>query len=346
MLILMEFTRSLFLRTAKLLFSRISFLIYCLLFATLLLPSCNTTKIVVTQRDLNITKKTHIAIVKSYNSPIYQRVIASFAIASKAPIVQYNLENQHKKAKAVAEQLQKTQPALVFTLGPLATKTVSSMLPKQPLLFALTPHHKRHLKKASKKVISGISLTRSQRYQFLTIKTLAPKTKTIGVIYDPRYSRKAVRRAKSVLKKLNMRLVAAKVETNEDIENALQLFEGRIDALWQIADPSVTPSFKHLRRFTFKGKIPFFVLSEKFTQSGALVSVSIDYPSIGLQAAQMSNSFIYDKQSIQQIGIQPPKRLQITLNITTAQRIGVGCTIAISVMRFAARNRFPLKIYR
>ncbi len=321
-------------------------LLFSLLLLAFLLSACPNSNTIQRTKMTAITGP-KVIIVKSYSSPLYRQVITAFSIESKAAIVEYNLNNRQERAQAIIEKFKNNPPALIFTLGPLATRLIHRGLPKVPLLFALVPQYRHYLNpKAPNTQIMGITLTRSLRYQFLTIKKLSPKVKTIGVIYNPRFSRKLVRQAHKVTAALGLQLAAAKVDTSEDVEDAIRLFEGQVDALWQVADPSIQTSFKPLLRFTFRSKLPFFALSEKFVQAGALVSVSLDYPSIGHQAGQMSNQFLFHGSSTAQQGIQRPKQLQIAFNITTSRRIGLSCSIIRQMMLFAAKNHFRLRIYR
>jgi putative ABC transport system substrate-binding protein len=284
-------------------------------------------------------------VVQSRRSPFYKQVSTAFAISSRSRVKVLTLTSGGANLSDINRQIAALKPKLLFTLGPLATRLMQQGYPSLPSIFALVPRYKRHLRANALAQTMGITINKSIREQFQTIKTLAPKTRTIGVIYNPRHSRKVVMRARKIIAKMGMRLVAARVDSANDVPDAIRLFDGAIDALWQIADPSLKLSFKQLRRFSFRAKIPFFALTRKFVQSGALVSAALNYPDLGHQAAEMSNRVLFQGDRPSSIGIQSPRQLHISVNLTTARRLGVACNIALEVMDYASKKKFPLSIY-
>ena len=287
-----------------------------------------------------------VAVVKSVDSSLYRKVVTGFSVLSRAAVLEYNMHGSVERGQRVVEGLRASRPALIVTIGPLATRLVHGAIHDIPLVFCLVPNHTKHLSGKHLSNVAGISITRPLSHQFATIKTLAPRTRVVGVIYNPRHSEALVRRAAIEIRKHGMQLVAAKVDRRSDVPDAIRRFEGQVHALWQVPDPSVRDSFRGLLRFTFRHKVPLFALSEELVRAGALVSVSVDYPAIGHQAARPANRILFDRVRPSDIGVQPPNTLEIALNLTTAGRIGVECGIALEVLKYAAERGFRLRAYK
>src|SRR5690606_38473519 len=100
---------------------------------------------------------------------------------------------------------------------------------------------------------------------------------------------------------------------------------GGIDAFWLIADPTDANSdvFPQLLQFTIQNKTPFFAFSEAFVRARALFSLSPDYAGIGKQACGIAQEIRGGKPP-SQIPWQDPRGLALSVNMKTAQQLGLG----------------------
>ena len=287
-----------------------------------------------------------IAIVKSYNLTNYNTLITGFSVNIKANFTEYDMKNNADMGKEIFKKIKSTKPDLIIAIGPSAAAMGRREIDDIPIIFTMVPNIQKYDLTADN--ITGISLQLPIKTQLKTLMTIAPQTKSVGVMYNPKFSTPIIQTAFADAQSLGLQLIPAKVDSPNDVPSATRAFLGTVDALWMIADKTVltTKSFRTLLEFTAKHKIPFFSFSAKLVEAGALVSLSPNYAGMGQQAATIAKKIIVDRISPKLIPVSPPSTLAIALNLTTAKRIGVECNIALEVFTFAAEHDYPIKVYK
>jgi len=288
-----------------------------------------------------------LVIVKSNDNTNYTRFVTGFAVESKLRYNEISLGGNEEQGKKAVAALKEQKPPLILAVGSLAARLVRELLPETPMIFALVPRPEK-LGLLGADNVTGVSLTIPLKQQLSTLKILAPNTKNVGVMYNPRTSRKLVEEAREVAKKEGMSIVTAKIDSPDEVADATRAFLGTIDALWMVPDQTVmnAESFKHLLKFTFKNKVPFFSVAHRLVETGALVSLSPEYGSIGGQAGKVAVRILNDKIPVKAIPVADPEGLDIAVNLTTAKRIGVECDIALEIFTFAATRGYPIKVFK
>ena len=287
-----------------------------------------------------------IAVVKSTDNTNYTRFVTGFAVESKLRFTEVSLGNHEERGRKLLRWLKAKKPVLALVVGVLAARLTKEIFGDTPIVFALVPDPEKH--GLSGDNITGITLSIPMRQQLATLKTLAPNAKTVGVMYNPRNSSKLVEAAIEAAKAEGIKIVSTKVDAPDEVPDASRAFLGTIDALWMVPDQTVmnTESFKHLLKFTFKNKVPFFSVAHRLVESGALVSLSPDYAAIGMQAGRLVQRILNDKVKPKDLPVADPEGLDIAVNLTTAKRIGVECDIALEIFTFAATRGYPIKVFK
>ncbi len=289
-----------------------------------------------------------VAVVKSHSLSSYNHVLTGFSVDSKASIVEYDMKNDLSRGKKIFKILntKEKKPDLVIAIGPSAANMAKREISDIPIIFCMVPNLEKYDLSADN--ITGITLQLPVKTQLATLKTLAPKIRNVGVVYNPKYTQKLINLAMESSTQLGMTLIPAKVDSATDVPMATRAFLGKIDALWMVADKTVlnARSFRTLLEFTWNHKIPFFSFSHKLVEAGALVSLSPDYLKIGRQAAKISNKILFDGLSPKLIPIATPDSLDIALNLSTAKRIGVECDLALEIFTFAAVKQYRIRVYK
>ena len=198
------------------------------------------------------------------------------------------------------------------------------------------------------KNVTGVTLELPIKTQLNALKSIAPKTKLVGVLYNPKYTSNIVNQSKTDAESLNIKMLPSRVDDADEIEEATTAFTGRVDAIWMIPDRTLLnkKSYSKLLEYTFKNKVPFFAFSERMVEKGALVSLSADYTQIGRQLGKVTNQVLIGGKNLGDFPIEVPESLDLAINLSTAKRIGVECDIALEVFTFAAMNNFPIKVYK
>lgn len=286
-----------------------------------------------------------VAIVKSQDLEPYAEAVTAFSLEARAQLVEYDLKGDEERAKKAFAAIRQRKPALVWALGPFAAAAARRELPQTPLVFALVPNHEKY--DLAGPMVTGISLTRTPRAQLETLRALAPRARSVGVVYDPRSSAVQVEQAARAAQELGLALVPATVSDAGEVGAKVAALAGRVDALWMVADRTVSTvsAFEKLLQFAREKKLPVFALSEEQVRSGALVALSPDVAGIGRQAGRLANRILHDGVAPRALPVADPEGLDLAINVSTARRLAVGCDLALDIFTYAAKRQYPIKVY-
>lgn len=111
----------------------------------------------------------------------------------------------------------------------------------------------------------------------------------------------------------------------KELPAALERVREGADALVAIPDPAVysSASLPHIQLFCLRNQIFLFGFSVPMTKGGALVSTSVGYEALGRQCAAQAKRILEGKTAPQRIGLEPPREVEISVNLTVARRMGV-----------------------
>ncbi len=134
--------------------------------------------------------------------------------------------------------------------------------------------------------ITGINMNISQEKQLKTLLNVMPKTRRVGLLYDPDRTGNMVVKAQIAAEKLGIKLVTKKVYDPKIVPLSINGLKGRIDVLWMLPDITViTPdTIEYMLIFSIENKIPILTFSEKYLESEAMLSIGIDPFDIRKQA--------------------------------------------------------------
>lgn len=285
-----------------------------------------------------------VAVVKSDDLTPYNEVVTGFSVETRAEITEYDLGGGRGDDGEVLGRVKALRPNLVLAIGPRAANLVARGLADVPVIFTMVPNWDKY--GLTGRNVTGISLQRPVKAQLETLRAVSPKTRRVGVLYDPRYSEPVIDGARRAGGDLGLTLVPAKVRSADEVPSASKAFVGKVDAIWMIADRSVSnvTAFRHLVEFSYENRIPTFALAESQVREGALVSLTPNYVDIGRQAGRLA-ARIRGGTPAGSIPVAAPEGLEIALNLSTAKRIGVHCDLALEIFTFAAKHGYPIKVF-
>jgi len=289
-----------------------------------------------------------VAVISDAKLPVYRRVVTGFTVESRRRVVEYSLGGKREHGKEVFRKALASAPELILAIGPKAANLARELVPEKiPVVFCMVPNLEQYpnLKGPN---ITGIALEQSLKDQLTTLKTVAPKTKAVGVVFNPRHTGKKISEARRAASSLGLKLVTAEAASAGDVGRAVSSLGGRIDALWMVADQTVLnlTAFQALLDFSLKKRIPFFSINYKFVEKGALVSLGIDYTRIGQQSGRLANRILSEKVKPSSIQVQDPEGLDIAINLGSAREIGVECDLALDVFTYAAERQYAIRVYK
>ena len=270
------------------------------------------------------TQAQGIAVLKSHDIEPFKQAIAGFVTACNGQITEYDLPGSKGKQRSIIERIVAARPKLILAIGAMAAQVANEMVRDIPVVFFMVPNpHKYGLEG---KNIAGISLDIPIETQFTMYKSLVPRLRTIGVLYDPEKTGPLITEARGVAQSLGLQLLATAVRSQKDVPAALRSMLGQIDALWMVPDDTVvtSESFQFLLLTAFENNLPFLVVSDIFVQVGALASLSPDYADMGRQGCQLVKEIESGQVRLTEINIIPPAKVNLAINLNTASKIGLS----------------------
>lgn len=286
-----------------------------------------------------------IAILKSQGLEPYAEAVTAFSLEARADMTEYDLRSDEERARKAVDAVRASKPSLVWALGPYAATLARREFADVPLVFSLVPTHDRY--DLAGPTVTGISLTRTPRAQLDTIHALAPDTRTVGVVFDPRSSTLLFEEAQRAAVEVGVALIPARVKDASEVTERLGALDGKVDALWMLPDRTVATVevFERVLFYARSRKVPLFALSEEQVRSGALVSLSPDPAAIGRQAARIANRIVVEGVPPRVLPVVDPEIFVLSVNVTAAKALPNGQELALDLLGFAGRRKFPVRVY-
>lgn len=256
-----------------------------------------------------------IAVAKSRDIPAYNEALEGFKEFLNQAKLDYRLMENYT-------HFEPKRPDLILAVGSKSAEILCKNSTNVPILFMMVLNPEKI--NAPGHNATGIAMDISPRNVFLELKKIVPQAKRVGVLYNPSESRSKLAQAEKTAKDLGLEIVPAKVALTRDVYSALRALGPEIDALWMIADTTVyTPdSIQDILLYSLQEKIPVIGLAPSYVKAGALFSLSSDYRDMGRQAAGIAYRLL-EGTAPDAIEIESPRKTVLSLNLITAERIGI-----------------------
>ncbi|MBI5416793.1 hypothetical protein HZA55_02420 [Candidatus Poribacteria bacterium] len=270
-------------------------------------------------------------VLKSKNTPIHTKIADAFRNLYKDKTKIIELEGDENKGKKFLESLNpgKKQYA-VIAIGPEAVYAANMMLKRMPIVFCMVSDAecKKIIKNSN---IYGISNEIPIETRLEAIKSVFPKWRKIGIIYNPQSGNKYVENAAIYGKKTGIDVITFKVNSETEIYGILKDLNEKVDVLLVIPDNTVITkdSIKFILVFSKENRCPIMGFTENEIKGGALIAVESDTDEIVRQAVKIIENF-RKEQSLNEIKfLNKPEKFRTILNLKAAQNIGVAIPLEI-----------------
>ena len=232
----------------------------------------------------------------------------------ESPVMLMDLEKEKITVDDLEEIFYDESPDVVYCIGTKSYLMAHKYVGKTPMVFSSILNWLR-LPMSDRRY--GVSNELHSGMEMMLFRHIFPDIATIGVLYSEKYTAEWFQFASAQAQELGVTLVGHQIEKKESLAAALTaLIEQKIDAFWLIPDPAVMSDSQELQIILDRcdaRKIPIFSYNEAFTQYGAVLSISVDTPTIGRQAAALAAS-ILAKEDVPE-RVQFPAGSYITLNL-------------------------------
>lgn len=271
--------------------------------------------------------------LKSLEVKPYETALKSFKETLREKSYDLNVEEYVLKGDAeqkdgLLAKIKKKSPRLIVTLGSAATSYIAKDIKDTPVVFCmvLNPTASGFIQSmnASGNNMTGASLDIPLEAQFEALRSVIPSARKVGVIYNPSETESVIQEATKAAEEIGLKLVSIPIISEEEVPEALRTLDGKVDALWSVADSTVFSrgSTKFILLHTLRNKIPFIGLSPAFVKAGALMALATDYQEVGTQCGELAVRILSGDHP-SSLPITMPRTITMYLNLNTAEILGL-----------------------
>lgn len=264
-----------------------------------------------------VSAKPRVAVVMSRLIPPYQKALSGFKKEFECDTTVFDLQKK-RDLEEVAKEINTAKPDLVLAIGSNALKLSKKYLKKTPVIFTM-------VLKPGKTAdnICGVSMTLPAEIHLKGLKLIAPKVKSIGIVFNPKHSGNRVEAFKKAATGMGLKVVSVAANSKKEAFSAIKLLASRVDSLWMVMDQDVVANFNLLLSLSVKEKVPLATFSYKYVEMGALLALAPKFEDLGKQAGQLAKQ-ISGGTLPKKLGVVSPTNFYYSINVNTALKIGVG----------------------
>lgn len=269
--------------------------------------------------SVGFAQASKVLIVNSDNTVYrYEKIATEFKKVLQQNTYQwteFNLDS-HADAEAELKQLiQQENPPLIYCIGSKAYSLARNVAQNKKLLFSAAINWQRL---GIGEGAYGIANELSSAQEISLLRYFFPTLKTIGLLYNNKFSREYVETIKKDALALGINIISQSINNEQEIGEALNELLPKIDMFWIISDPIVLSSKESVRQIfqaTQQQKKPVYAYSDVYIEQGAVLAISADIATIGRQSAGLA--MMMDKDKVPAGTVQSPAGSSVTLNKCT-----------------------------
>ncbi|WP_027623525.1 ABC transporter substrate-binding protein [Clostridium lundense] len=239
-----------------------------------------------------------------------------------------NSQGDMQTSQNIAQNFVSNKEDLIFAIGTPSAQSAFNATKNIPIVItAVTDPVKSGLAKSMEKPqtnVTGTSDKTPMKEQFKLLKTLIPKAKNIGIMYNTseRNSEIQLKDAEVISKEFNLNVISTGITNVNDIPQSLNSIIGKIDALYLITDNTVASSIPLLTNICYSKNIPIFGGEKAHVVSGAIATIGIDYYKLGVQTGEIAVKII-NGNIPQEIPFTTLKDMELVINEDAIKKLNI-----------------------
>lgn len=234
-----------------------------------------------------------------------------------------NMQGQISIAASIANELAAQNPDVIVTLTTPPTQAVAKTA-KSPVVFmAVVDPIGIGIVKSLKGEprVTGVRFDWAYDAQFQLIKEILPKTRKVGIIYNPSdaASKYNVKNMKEICHKYNFELIDGIVNNTNEVYPVSSNIAKRVDVLFS-SDNTAIAAAAAVIKAGVENKVPVFSGERGFVEKGAIGALSVDFTELGQEGAKLTDRVLKGEKNIP---INAVKARDLYLNAKAAELMGV-----------------------
>jgi len=257
-----------------------------------------------------------------------------FAKALKEAGIQATYDKQNAAgdmaaAEAAAEKFVADKVDMIHAVGLEAAQAAAKVIKEMPVVYSsvrdpvdagIVP-----TLAAAGGNITGVSDAWPIEQQVENFHRILPAAKKWGTIYfgDDPHTVRAVERARAAMNAKGLELVAARVSTYNEIDDAAKSLVGKVDAFFITADHMVSVQIGTISGICEKNKIPLFTGTPTQVTRGAIAGMGLDFFQVGYSAGHKAVMIFKEGKKPGEIPSGISEHIVMYISLKNAKRQGV-----------------------
>jgi putative ABC transport system permease protein len=240
-----------------------------------------------------------------------------------------NSHNDYGTAQAIVQDMVRQGFDYIITVSSLALQVTANGNKTIPHVFGTVtdPYRLGVAKSPSDHIpnLTGIATFQPVEATIKTMRTVFPKAKRIGIVWNPSEasSEACTLKAREWAKKYDFELVERTVTSTDEVKDALSALLNRgIDLFLTSGDNSVILASRTIAEILNGRKIPYFTNDPTDVEHDAFLSIGADYHEVGVETARVAERVIRG-ETTKEIPIKDYVPEKIGVNLKLAALYGV-----------------------
>ncbi|WP_125607760.1 ABC transporter substrate-binding protein [Lapidilactobacillus bayanensis] len=240
-----------------------------------------------------------------------------------------NAQGDQSNLKTMSDRLKNDHNDLNLAIATSAAQAVQKADPNTPLVFTAITDPKSaglvtNLNKPDMNA-TGVTDMVDVAGQIKLIKKLAPKAKTVGLLYNAAEANSTmqIKLARAALKVQGYKIEAKTVSSTNDVQQTTEALAKKVDAIYIPADNTVAAAMATVGKVTAETKTPVVPAASTMVQDGGTATNGISYYQLGKQTAKMAIKIIKGKKPAQ-LAVESPAKVQVVINKSQMQKQGIA----------------------
>ncbi len=251
----------------------------------------------------------------------YSLIHKEFTSSISEEIAELDLGGKEIDTTEIGERIDTINPDIIFCIGSRAYLSAFQTAGDRAIIFSSAINWKRL---PMRKNTYGVSSELNSGMELMMYHYFFPDLGRIGVIYSLKHNKEWLKEAIDNGRDLGLTISGRPVTKPEELPKVLVEFLPEVDVLWLVSDPVVISSKESVMEIFRRAdslKKPIYAYSKIFADLGALLVISADVPTMGVQAAGLVHDLLTNNEIPE--NVVTPAGSHIILNMKKVKEYGI-----------------------
>ncbi|MDR1536871.1 MAG: ABC transporter substrate-binding protein [Clostridiales bacterium] len=283
----------------------------------------------------------HVALDASRQGFIDELANQGYVDGQNIQIDYQNAQGDQSNLKAMSQKLVSDKSDLILAIATPSGQSVAAETQDIPIVItAVTDPKDAGLVNSNEKPgtnVTGTSDMTPVALQLDLMLEVLPDVKTVGIMYNSGEVNSKIQGDLAVEKAaaLGLQYEVATVTSTNDVAQVAESIASRVDVIYVPTDNVIASSMPLLTKITDEHSVPVIAGEEGMLEGGGLITVGINYYSLGLMTGEMAVKILKGESQPQDMPIQYLDTSSIVVNKVVADRLGI--TIPQNILDSAER---------